>query len=65
MPVLHYFYERCLTLIWLPLVLCALHEPNYNSEAVIVVNIIYLNTCSVLFSNCFRLGFTNIYSIEE
>ena len=29
-------YGSCLTLIWLTVVLCALHEPNYNLKAIIV-----------------------------
>ena len=29
-------YGSCLTLIWLTVVVCALHEPNYNLKAIIV-----------------------------
>ena len=29
-------YGSCLTLIWLTVVLCALHEPNYSLKAIIV-----------------------------
>ena len=33
-------YGSCLTLIRLTLVLCALHEPNYNLKAIIVALVI-------------------------
>ena len=33
-------YGSCLTLIWLTVVLCALHEPNYNLKAIIVAIVI-------------------------
>ena len=33
-------YESCLTLIRLTVVLCALHEPNYNLKAMIVAIVI-------------------------
>ena len=29
-------YGSCLTLIWLTVVLCVLHEPHYNLKAIIV-----------------------------
>ena len=48
-------YDSCLTLIWLHVVLCALHELNYNLKVVILAMV----------SNRFRLCLTNIYSIDE
>ena len=45
--------------------LCALHELNYNLKLVIVAIVILFNNCSELVSNRFRLGLTNIYSIDE
>ena len=33
-------YGSCLTLIRLTVVLCALHEPNYNLKAIIVAIVI-------------------------
>ena len=33
-------YGSCLTLIGLTVVLCALHEPNYNLKAIIVAIVI-------------------------
>ena len=33
-------YGSCLTLIPLTVVLCALHEPNYNLKAIIVAIVI-------------------------
>ena len=33
-------YVSCLTLIRLTVVLCALHEPNYNLKAIIVAIVI-------------------------
>ena len=47
------------------MVLYALHELNYTLKVVIVAIVILFNNCSVLVSNCFRLSFTNIYSIDE
>ena len=44
---------------------CALNDLNYDLKAVIVAIIIYFNNCFVLVSNHFRLGFANIYSIDE
>ena len=58
-------YVSCLTLIRLQVVLCALHELNYNLKVVILAIVIQLNDCSELVSNRFRLGLTNIYSIDE
>ena len=46
-------YGSCLTLIRLTVVLCALHEPNYNLKAIIVAIVIYLNNYYDLVSNCF------------
>ena len=40
-------YGSCLILLRLPVVLCALHEPDYNLKAVGVATIIYLNNCYV------------------
>ena len=55
-------HDSCLTLIRLHVVLCALHELNHNLKVVILAK---FNNCSELVSNCFRLGLTNIYSIDE
>ena len=55
-------YDSCLRL---HVVLCALHELNYNSKVVILAIVIYFNDCLELVSNRFRLGLTNIYSIDE
>ena len=33
-------YGSCLTFIWLTVVLCALHEPNYSLKAIIVAIVI-------------------------
>ena len=46
-------YGSYLTLIRLIVVLCALHEPNYNLKAIIVAIIIQLNNYYDLVSNCF------------
>ena len=40
-------YERCLTLIRLPVVLCAFYDFNYNFKVVIVDIVILFNNCSV------------------
>ena len=47
--------------------LYVLHVPNYNLKVVIVAMVIKLNNsyCSMLVSNHFRLGFTNICSFDE
>ena len=58
-------YDSCLTLIRLHVLICALHELNYNLKVVILAIVIYFNDCSELVSNRFRLGLTNIYSIDE
>ena len=58
-------YDSCLTLIRLHVVLCALHELNYNLKVVILAIAIQFNDCTELVSNPFRLGLTNIYSIDE
>ena len=58
-------YDSCSTLIWLHVVLCALHELNYEPKVVILAIVIYFNDCSQLVSNRVRLGLTNIYSIDE
>ena len=55
-------YDSCLRL---HVVLCALHELNYNLKVVILAIVIWFNDCSELVSNRFRLGLTNIYSIDE
>ena len=57
-------YDSCLTLIWLHVVLCALHELNCNIKVVIMAIVIYSNNCSELVSNRFRLGLTNIYLFD-
>ena len=36
-------YDSCLTLIWLRVVLCALHELNYNLKVVILAIVIQFN----------------------
>ena len=48
-------HDSCLILIWLHVVLCELHELNYNFKVVIFEFV----------SNRFRLGLTNKYSIDE
>ena len=53
-------YDSCLTLIRLHVVFSELHELNYNLKVVILAI-----DCSELVSNRFRLGLTNIYSIDE
>ena len=53
-------YDSCLTLIRLHVVLCALHDLNYNLKVVILAIVILFNDCSELVSKCFRLGLTNI-----
>ena len=58
-------YDSCLTLIQLHVVLCAFREFIYNLKVVILAIVIYFNDCSELVSNNFRLGLTNIYSIDE
>ena len=58
-------YDSCLTLIWLHVVLCALHELDYNLKVVILAIVILFNDCSELVSTRFRLGLTNTYSIDE
>ena len=58
-------YDSCLTLIRLHVVLCALHELNHNLKVVILAIVIQFIDCSESVSNCFRLGLTNIYSIDE
>ena len=58
-------YDSCLTLIRLHVVLCALHELNYNLKYVILAIVIKFKDCSELVSDRFRLGLTNIYSIDE
>ena len=35
------------------MVLCALHEPNYNFKDIIVAYVIQLNNYYILVSNCF------------
>ena len=55
-------YDSCLRL---HVVLCALHELNYNLKVVILAIVIQFNDCSELVSNLLRLGLTNIYSIDE
>ena len=46
-------YGSCLTFIRLTVVLCALHEPNYNLKAIIVAIVMQLNNYYDLVSNCF------------
>ena len=46
-------YESFLTLIRLTVVLCALHEPNYNLKAITVAIAIQLNNYYDLVSNYF------------
>ena len=58
-------FDSCLTLIRLHVVLCALHELNYNLKVVILAIVIKFNDCSEVVSKRFRLGLTNIYSIDE
>ena len=58
-------YGKCFTLIRLHVVLCALHELNDNLKVVILAIVIKFNDCSELVSNHFRLGLTNIHSIDE
>ena len=55
-------HDSCLRL---HVVLCALHELNYNLKVVILAIVIKLNDFSDMISNRFRLGLTNIYSIDE
>ena len=50
---LTFTYGSCLTLIRLTVVLCALHEPNYNLKAIIMAIVMYLNDYYDLVSNCF------------
>ena len=57
--------DSCLTFIRLHVVLCASHELNYNLKVVILAIVILFNDRSELVSNRFRLGLTNIYSIDE
>ena len=54
--------DSCLQL---HVVLCALHELNYNLKVVILAIVISFNDCSELVSNRFRLCLTNLYSIDE
>ena len=58
-------YDICFTLIRPHAVLCVLHELNYNLKVVILAIVIYFNNCSELVSNRFRLGLTNLYSLDE
>ena len=51
-------YGSCLGL---HIVLCALHELNYNLKVVILAIVIKFNDSLGLVSNRFRLGLTNIY----
>ena len=46
-------YGSCLRLIQLTVVLCVLHEPNYNLKAIIVAIVIELNNYYDLVLNCF------------
>ena len=55
-------YDCCLRL---HVVLCRLHDLNYNLKVVILAIVFLFNDCSELVSNRFRLGLTNIYSIDE
>ena len=54
-------YDSCLTLMQLQVVLCKLHELNYNLKVVILAMVIWFNDCSALLVlNRFRLGLTDI-----
>ena len=47
-------YDSFLTLMRLYVVLCALHELNYDLKLVILAIVIKFNDCSELVSNRFR-----------